>query len=142
MQALDEADRQALRHPALLKVAVEFHVSPARYVHPERLPKLGFSDPSLFTRLTASPRGERRLSELISKRAELPHDGGFQFAADRYRIALLPFPVIERLTTLASAASLRRELATLIDRNSRQRMEAVMGVEALDFALKEAAVKL
>jgi hypothetical protein len=142
MNALDDADRQALRRPALLKAAVELHVAPARYVHPDRLPQLGFNDPSFFARLTASRRGERRVSDLIIQRAKLPAEGCFQFAADRFRLALLPFSVLDRLCTFASAASLRRELSTLIDRTSRQRMEAVMGVEARDFALKEASVTL
>lgn len=142
MPSLDDADRNALRRPALLKAAIDFHASPARYIHPERLPKLGFDDPNLFARLAATKRGERRLSELIERRASLPTEGCFQFATDRFRVALLPFPVLERLTTFAAAASLRRELSTLIDRNSRQRMESVMGVEARDFALKEATVTL
>jgi len=142
MTGLDDANRQALRLRPLLQAAVQFHTSPARYIHPDRLPKLGFDDPALFNKLIANPRGERRLSELVAKRAGLPADGCFRFAEDRLRVALLPFPVIERLFSLAAAASLRRELTTLVERTSRQRIEALMGAEARDFALKEAAVVL
>ena len=142
MSRLDDANRQALRRGPLLKAAVEFHASPARYVHPERLPQLGFDDPALFSKLAGSARGERRLSELVSQRAGLPEEGFFRFAEDRVRIALLPFAVIERLFSLAAAASLRRELSTLVERSSRERIAAALGEEARDFALKEAAVLL
>jgi hypothetical protein len=111
-------------------------------VHAERLPQLGFDDPLLFARLSTSRRGERRLSELIGRRANLSFESGFPIAVDRFRIALLPFPVLDRLFTFAAAASLRRELSTLIDKSSRERMESIMGVEARDFALKEAMVTL
>jgi len=142
MGGLDDANRQALRRGPLLKSAVEFFALPARYVHPDHLPRLGFDDPRLFSKLTATPRGERRLSELIARRAELPSEGGIQFADERLRIAMLPLPVLERLFSFAAAASLRRELSMVVERSSRERLEQALGAEAKNFARQEASVAL
>jgi hypothetical protein len=142
MPGLDEPNRQALRHAPLLRAAVEFHACPACYLHPARLSEFGFSDAGLFGRLLATKTGARRLSESISRRANLPSEGGFRFAEDRFRIALLPFATLERLFGLAAAATLRQEIARVVERSARERLEAAMGAEARDFALKEAAVTL
>lgn len=120
--------------PELLAMVVRFNTLLPSSIHPSRAPV--WLNEDVARKISSTPRGQRRLSETLRRRAKLNSHGFYDFYPRHRRFALLDFSTLERLLAFTGAAMLSPSLARIIRRDELHQAKQALGTELFNFATK------
>jgi hypothetical protein len=120
--------------PRLLALIVRFNTLDPLSIHPGRAP--AWMQEAAMREISATPRGQRRISEALRRWVKLNADGYYDFQPLHRRFALLELPTLERLLSLTGAALLGRRVARIVRRDELREVKQAFGDELFEFALK------
>ena len=127
-------------NPTLFRMIYQFNCQVANTIHPDHLE--GLVDHGVFECILQSPRGEQALSEWIVEQFALEPDGVWDFESQVARLVLLDSSSLVRLIKLAGIASIHRQIARIVDRDTVSRIKQSLTEELYLFAVKRAGFLL
>ncbi len=124
-------------HKALFDLMDEFNRVPSRYLHDSWANS--WIPSTVYERLKASKRAEKRLSEQILAYFDLNSDFIYDFEDPLRRLALLPPALLDRLVFFCGIAVNAPQIAKVVARDTLKSLKSNIGADAYRFALRKAA---